>query len=168
MRIDRFCRESRNEPCKGRNRSWLSSSGVSAMTAGQDNDRVPVIVLPRAGHHPHIAFRIREGKISAMTRSDLIAVVASRFSSLVAKDSEIAVKEILDAIGNALARGDRVEIRGFGSFRLNYRPARTGRNPKSGEPVAVAEKYVPHFQAGKEMRERVEQSVKPAPLQRAA
>jgi len=61
-----------------------------------------------------------------------------------------------------------VEIRGFGSFRLNYRPARTGLNPKSGEPVSVAEKYVPHFQAGKEMRERVEQSVKPAPLQRAA
>ncbi len=103
-----------------------------------------------------------------MTRSDLIAVVASLFSSLVAKDSEIAVKEILDAIGNALAQGDRVEIRGFGSFRLNYHPARTGRNPKSGEVVLVAAKYVPHFQAGKEMRERVEQSVKPTPLQRAA
>ncbi len=138
------------------------------MTVGQDNDRVPVIVLPRAGHHPHMALRIREGKISAMTRSDLIAVVASRFPSLVAKDSEIAVKEILDAIGNALAQGDRVEIRGFGSFRLNYHPARTGRNPKSGEAVAVAAKYVPHFQPGKEMRERVEQSVKSAPLQRAA
>jgi integration host factor subunit beta len=133
------------------------------MTVGQDN-----IVLPRAGHHPHIAFRIREGKISAMTRSDLIAVVASRFSSLVAKDSEIAVKEILCAIGNALAQGDRVEIRGFGSFRLNYHPARTGRNPKSGEAVAVAAKYVPHFQAGKEMRERVEQSIKPTQFQRAA
>ena len=103
-----------------------------------------------------------------MTRSDLITVLASRFPSLVAKDAEIAVKEILDAIGIALAQGDRVEIRGFGSFRLNYRPARTGRNPKSGETVAVAAKYVPHFQAGKEMRERVEQSVKPAPLQRAA
>jgi integration host factor subunit beta len=115
-----------------------------------------------------MAFRIREGRIIAMTRSDLITVLASRFPSLVAKDAEIAVKEILDAIGIALAQGDRVEIRGFGSFRLNYRPARTGRNPKSGEPVAVAEKYVPHFQAGKEMRERVEQSVKPAPLQRAA
>ena len=111
---------------------------------------------------------IPEGKIIAMTRSDLITVLASRFPSLVAKDAEIAVKEILDAIGIALAQGDRVEIRGFGSFRLNYRPARTGRNPKSGEPVSVAEKYVPHFQAGKEMRERVEQSVKPAPLQRAA
>ena len=138
------------------------------MTVGQGNDRYLVISLARAGHHPHMAFRIREGKISAMTRSDLIAVLASRFLSLVAKDAEIAVKEILDAIGNALAQGDRVEIRGFGSFRLNYRQARTGRNPKSGETVAVTAKYVPHFQPGKEMRERVEQSVKSAPLQRAA
>lgn len=138
------------------------------MTVGQGNDRHLVIALPRAGHHPHMAFRIREGKISAMTRSDLIAVLASRFPSLVAKDAEVAVKEILETIGNALAQGDRVEIRGFGSFRLNYRQARTGRNPKSGETVAVTAKYVPHFQPGKEMRERVEQSVKSAPLQRAA
>lgn len=115
-----------------------------------------------------MASRIREGKISAMTRSDLIAVLASRFPSLVAKDAEAAVKEILDVIGNALAQGDRVEIRGFGSFRLNYRQARTGRNPKSGETVAVTAKYVPPFQPGKEMRERVEQSAKSAPLQRAA
>ncbi len=106
--------------------------------------------------------------MSAMTRSDLIAVLASRFSSLVTKDAEIAVKEILEAIGNTLAQGDRVEIRGFGSFRLNYRQARTARNPKSGEAVAVAAKYVPHFQPGKEMRERVEQSAKSAPFQRAA
>jgi integration host factor subunit beta len=138
------------------------------MTVGQGNDRYLVISLARAGHHPHMAFRIREGKISAMTRSDLIAVLASRFPSLVAKDAEVAVKEILETIGNALAQGDRVEIRGFGSFRLNYRQARTGRNPKSGETVAVTAKYVPHFQPGKEMRERVEQSVKSAPLQRAA
>jgi integration host factor subunit beta len=138
------------------------------MTVGQGNDRHLVISLARAGHHPHMAFRIREGKISAMTRSDLIAVLASRFPSLVAKDAEVAVKEILETIGNALAQGDRVEIRGFGSFRLNYRQARTGRNPKSGETVAVTAKYVPHFQPGKEMRERVEQSAKSAPLQRAA
>jgi len=138
------------------------------MTVGQGNDRHLVISLARAGHHPHMAFRIREGKISAMTRSDLIAVLASRFPSLVAKDAEVAVKEILETIGNALAQGDRVEIRGFGSFRLNYRQARTGRNPKSGETVAVTAKYVPHFQPGKEMRERVEQSAKSAPFQRAA
>ena len=103
-----------------------------------------------------------------MTRSDLIAALASRFTHLTAKDAEIAVKEILDAIGNSLAHGGRVEIRGFGSFSLNYRPARKGRNPKSGEAVSVHAKYVPHFKAGKEMRERVEESAKPAALLRAA
>lgn len=103
-----------------------------------------------------------------MTRSDLIAALASRFPNLVAKDAEIAVKEILDAIGNALAKRDRVEIRGFGSFSLNYRPPRTGRNPKTGQAVPVPEKYVPHFKAGKELRERVEESARPTPLLRAA
>lgn len=92
----------------------------------------------------------------AMTRSDLIAALAARFPKLVAKDAEIAVKEILDAIGQSLASGDRVEIRGFGSFGLNRRPARTGRNPKTGEKVSVPQKYVPHFKAGKEMRERID------------
>ena len=103
-----------------------------------------------------------------MTRSDLISALASRFSNLMAKDAEIAVKEILDAIGNSLAQGHRVEIRGFGTFSLNYRPARTGRNPKSGEGVLVPAKYVPHFKAGKEMRERVEESAKPMPIKRVA
>ena len=103
-----------------------------------------------------------------MTRSELIAALASRFPSLTSKDAEIAIKEILDAIGHALTHGDRVEIRGFGSFGLNYRPPRTGRNPKSGEAVRVPGKYVPHFKAGKEMRERVEQSVKHVSLKRAA
>ena len=103
-----------------------------------------------------------------MTRSDLIAALASRFSHLTAKDAEIAVKEILDAIGNSLVHGNRIEIRGFGSFSVNYRPARKGRNPKSGEAVSVPAKYVPHFKAGKEMRERVEESAKPAALLRAA
>ena len=103
-----------------------------------------------------------------MTRSDLITALASRFSHLTAKDAEIAVKEILDAIGTSLTHGGRVEIRGFGSFSVNYRPARKGRNPKSGEAVSVPAKYVPHFKAGKEMRERVEESAKPAALLRAA
>ena len=103
-----------------------------------------------------------------MTRSELIVALASRFPGLVARDAEIAVKEILEAIGNALSRGDRVEVRGFGSFGLNYRPPRTGRNPKSGELVNVPGKYVPHFKAGKEMRERVEQASTPPPLRRAA
>jgi len=103
-----------------------------------------------------------------MTRSDLIAALAARFSYLTAKDAEIVVKEILDAIGNSLAHGGRVEIRGFGSFSLNYRPARKGRNPKSGETVSVPAKYVPHFKAGKEVRERVEESARPEALLRAA
>ena len=103
-----------------------------------------------------------------MTRSDLITALASRFTHLTATDAEIAVKVILDAIGDSLAKGGRIEIRGFGSFSLNYRPPRTGRNPKSGEPVSVPAKHVPHFKAGQEMRERVEKSAKPSPLQRAA
>ena len=91
-----------------------------------------------------------------MTKSELIARLAERFPQLVAKDAEFAVKMILDAMTDALSRGDRIEIRGFGSFALNYRPPRVGRNPKSGEKVQVPEKYVPHFKAGKEMRERVD------------
>ena len=93
-----------------------------------------------------------------MTKSELIAQLAERFPQLVAKDADYAVKMILDAMTDALARGDRIEIRGFGSFALNYRPPRTGRNPKSGEKVLVPEKYVPHFKAGKELRERVDLS----------
>ena len=91
-----------------------------------------------------------------MTKSELIAQLAERFPQLVAKDADYAVKMILDAMTDALARGDRIEIRGFGSFALNYRSSRTGRNPKSGEKVLVPEKYVPHFKAGKELRERVD------------
>ena len=91
-----------------------------------------------------------------MTNSELIALLAQRFPQLVAKDAEFAVKMILDAMTDALSRGDRIEIRGFGSFALNYRPPRVGRNPKSGEKVQVPEKYVPHFKAGKELRERVD------------
>ena len=93
-----------------------------------------------------------------MTKSELIAQLAERFPQLVAKDADYAVKMILDAMTDALARGDRIEIRGFGSFALNYRPPRTGRNPKSGEKVLVPEKYVPHFKPGKELRERVDLS----------
>ena len=103
-----------------------------------------------------------------MARSDLIATITSRFPNLMAKDAEIAVKQIVDAIGRSLAQGDRVEIRGFGSFSLNYRPARTGRNPKSGDAVPVPPKYVPHFKPGKEPRERVQTSAQQTPLQPAA
>ena len=91
-----------------------------------------------------------------MTKSELIDRLAERFPQLIAKDAEFAVKMILDAMSSSLVRGDRIEIRGFGSFALNYRPPRLGRNPKSGEKVQVPEKYVPHFKAGKELRERVD------------
>ena len=91
-----------------------------------------------------------------MTKSELIARLAERFPQLIAKDADFAVKVILDAMAEALADGQRIEIRGFGSFSLNYRPPRLGRNPKSGEKVHVPEKHVPHFKAGKELRERVD------------
>ncbi|GAB1393362.1 integration host factor subunit beta [Rhodocyclaceae bacterium] len=91
-----------------------------------------------------------------MTKSELIARLAERFPQLVAKDADLSVKMILDAMSEALAKGDRIEIRGFGSFSLNYRPPRLGRNPKTGAKVEVPAKYVPHFKAGKELRERVD------------
>ena len=94
-----------------------------------------------------------------MTKSDLIAQLAERFPQLVAKDADLSVKMILEAMAEALSNGDRIEIRGFGSFALNYRPPRVGRNPKSGEKVHVPEKWVPHFKAGKELRERVDGSL---------
>jgi integration host factor subunit beta len=92
-----------------------------------------------------------------MTKSELIARLAARYPQLVAKDAEYAVKMILDAMTHSLVNGERIEIRGFGSFGLNHRPSRVGRNPKSGEKVHVPEKFVPHFKAGKELRERVDQ-----------
>lgn len=91
-----------------------------------------------------------------MTRSDLILKLAERYPQLLGKDAELAVKVILDSMASTLSSGDRIEIRGFGSFVLNYRPPRMGRNPKSGEKVQVPAKYVPHFKAGKELRERVD------------
>jgi integration host factor subunit beta len=72
---------------------------------------------------------------------------------------ELAVKMILDHMSDALARGERIEIRGFGSFSLHYRAPRVGRNPKTGEPVSLPGKYVPHFKPGKELRERVNPEV---------
>jgi len=102
-----------------------------------------------------------------MTRSELTVTIAQRFPQLVVKDAEIAVNEILKAIAATLVRGDRIEIRGFGSFSLNYKPPRHGRNPKTGEQVSVPGKHVPHFKAGKELREVVDSSAL-APTQRMA
>ncbi|MDR1850166.1 MAG: integration host factor subunit beta [Zoogloeaceae bacterium] len=96
-----------------------------------------------------------------MTRSELIVRLSERFPQLGAKDADFAVDTILSALTSALLKGARIEIRGFGSFSLNHRLARTGRNPKSGEKVNVPEKWVPHFKAGKELRERVDNRVRP-------
>ena len=90
-----------------------------------------------------------------MTKSELIEVIAKKQKHLPAKDVELAVKHLLELMGNALAGGERIEIRGFGSFSLHFRPPRMGRNPKTGEAVALAGKHVPHFKPGKELREKV-------------
>ena len=92
-----------------------------------------------------------------MTRSDLVESLAAKFSQLTHRDAEFAVKTILDAMSDALARGHRIEIRGFGSFSINRRPPRVGRNPRSGEQVVIPEKLVPHFKPGKALRESVDE-----------
>jgi integration host factor subunit beta len=93
-----------------------------------------------------------------VTKSELIAILASRYPQLAARDTDYAVKTVLDAMTEALANGQRIEIRGFGSFSLSQRSPRIGRNPKSGEKVLVPGKQVPHFKAGKELRERVDRA----------
>ena len=90
-----------------------------------------------------------------ITKSDLIEILSERQSLLNYRDVELAVKLILEQMSENLSNGDRIEIRGFGSFTLHHRPARVGRNPKSGESVTLDEKYVPHFKPGKELRDRV-------------
>ena len=89
-----------------------------------------------------------------MTKSDLIERVAKYHPQLMLKDAEVAVKTILNAMCAKLLAGERIEIRGFGAFALNYKPPRIGRNPKSGKPGKVPAKYVPHFKPGKELRVR--------------
>ena len=91
-----------------------------------------------------------------MTRSDLVEELAARFPQLTHRDAESAVKTMLDAMSDALVRGHRIEIRGFGSFSVNRRPPRIGRNPRSGESVQIPEKRVPHFKPGKALREAVD------------
>ncbi len=91
-----------------------------------------------------------------MTKSELIERLALKTNELQGKDLEDAVKELLEQMAQTLQRGDRIEIRGFGSFSLHYRAPRTGRNPKTGETVELTGKHVPHFKAGKELRDRVD------------
>jgi integration host factor subunit beta len=90
-----------------------------------------------------------------MTKTELIEIIARKQKHLPTKDVELAVKHILEVMSGALAAGERIEIRGFGSFSLHFRPPRMGRNPKTGEAVALSGKYVPHFKPGKNLRERV-------------
>ena len=94
-----------------------------------------------------------------MTKSELIERIVSRQPQLSAKDVELAVKTLLDHMSQTLASGDRIEIRGFGSFSLHYRAPRVGRNPKTGETVELQGKFVPHFKPGKELRDQVNDSM---------
>ena len=103
----------------------------------------------------------------SMTKSELIELIAAKQSHLPAKDVELAVKQILEIMSDALAQGQRIEIRGFGSFSLHFRPPRQGRNPKTGETVALAGKHVPHFKPGKDLRERVNDDEDMPSLQRS-
>jgi integration host factor subunit beta len=98
-------------------------------------------------------------KTLPMTKSELIEILARRQSHLKSDDVDLAVKSLLEMMGQALSGGDRIEIRGFGSFSLHYRPPRVGRNPKTGESVALPGKHVPHFKPGKELRLRVSSAV---------
>lgn len=91
-----------------------------------------------------------------MTRSDLVEELAARFAQLTHRDAELAVKTVLEAMSDALVKGHRIEIRGFGSFAINRRPPRIGRSPRSGESVQIPEKRVPHFKPGKALREAVD------------
>ncbi|HEB57968.1 MAG TPA: integration host factor subunit beta [Gammaproteobacteria bacterium] len=93
-----------------------------------------------------------------MTKSELIEVLSRKQTQLAYKDVELAVKTMLEHMAQSLASGERIEIRGFGSFSLHYRPPRTGRNPKTGDTVVLDAKHVPHFKPGKELRERVNAS----------
>lgn len=93
-----------------------------------------------------------------MTKSELIELLARKQKHLPTKDVELAVKHLLELMSNALASGERIEIRGFGSFSLHFRPLRQGRNPKTGEAVALAGKFVPHFKPGKDLRDRVNEN----------
>ena len=90
-----------------------------------------------------------------MTKSELIEILAHKRSDIPYKEVEQAVKALLDQMSESLANGERIEIRGFGSFSLHFRPPRVGRNPKTGDSVTLEGKYVPHFKPGKELRERV-------------
>lgn len=94
-----------------------------------------------------------------LTKSELMDILARKQTQLAYKDIELAIKTIIEQMTQSLSTGDRIEIRGFGSFSLHFRPPRMGRNPKTGDPVPLQGKHVPHFKPGKELRERVNKSM---------
>ena len=94
-----------------------------------------------------------------MTKSELIDRISASQTQLSQKDVELAVKTMLEQMSQTLAQGKRIEVRGFGSFSLHYRAPRIGRNPKTGESVGLAGKYVPHFKPGKELRDKVNEQL---------
>lgn len=102
-----------------------------------------------------------------MTKSELIDLLAQKQKHLTYKDVEFAVKTVIEHMAKTLSSGERIEIRGFGSFSLHYRPPRMGRNPKTGDAVPLAGKYVPHFKPGKELRERVNEGAATTKIQEA-
>jgi integration host factor subunit beta len=110
---------------------------------------------PQSARAPFTVRVFLESKTHAMTKSELIESLAARQKHLAANDVELAVKSVLEQMSQSLSIGERIEIRGFGSFSLHYRPPRMGRNPKTGDSVALPGKHVPHFKPGKELRERV-------------
>ena len=91
----------------------------------------------------------------SMTRSDLVKVLSKNQRYLASKDVEVAVKSLINILSSSLSSGERIEIRGFGSFDLHYHSSRTGRNPRTGESVNILAKYGPHFKPSKELRKRV-------------
>ena len=93
-----------------------------------------------------------------MTKSELIETLSKELSHLAIKDVELAVKCMIEQMSETLSTGERIEVRGFGSFSLHHRAPRMGRNPKTGDSVSLTEKYVPHFKPGKELRDRVDTS----------
>ena len=90
-----------------------------------------------------------------MVKSELIARIANKQSNLTVKDIELSINHIVECMGNNLGKGHRIEIRGFGSFSLHYRPSRKAHNPKTGARVFTAAKHTPHFKPGKDLRDRV-------------
>ena len=106
-------------------------------------------------HEPSVLL----GQGTIMTKSELIDRIAAKQTQLSSKDVELAVKAVIEYMSQVLSEGERIEIRGFGSFSLHYRVPRIGRNPKTGTPVALSGKYVPHFKPGKELRDRVNTSM---------